>query len=171
MDGRDIPSGRIPWVVVVVAKVGVLEKNGKVRTPEGTYEVTASDDGWYTVMGPASEASGRVRYDDDRNLLEVEKPGVRLSIHFRPELEHTTFELNRHIYEVATMDFGNISIKEGSRPVVRGHGTVSGVRLLAVAPDLEPLERELAFGLALRSSALDKDLWDEDHPLLARFGL
>lgn len=69
------------------------------------------------------------------------------------------------------MDFGNISIKEGGRPAVRGHTTVSGVRLLVVAPDLEPLERELAFGLALRSSALDKDLWDEDHPLLARFGL
>src|SRR5713226_2079241 len=78
MDGRDIPSGGIPWVVVVVAKVGVLEKKGKVRTAEGTYEVSLSDDDWYAVRGPASEAAGRVRYDDEGNLLEIEKPGVRL---------------------------------------------------------------------------------------------
>ena len=63
------------------------------------------------------------------------------------------------------MDFGEISIKEGDRPVVRGHGTVSGVRLLEVAPEIEALERELAYGLALRSLALDKDLWREDNPL------
>lgn len=157
--------------MVVVAKIGLRGKAGRVRTPGGIYGVTPGDDDWYTVAGPVPAGSGRVRYDDERNLLEVQRPGISLSIYFRPEMERTTFELDRHVYEVATMDFGNISITEGGRPVVRGHGTVSGVRLLAVAPELEPVERELAFGLALRASALDRDLWDEDHPLLGRWGL
>ncbi len=157
--------------MVVVAKVGVLGKKGKVRTPEGIYEVGPPEDDWHKVTAPAGQESGRVRYTDERDLLEIERPGTTLSIHFRPELEHTTFELNGHVYQVGTMDFGNISVKEGDRTVVRGHGTLSGVRLLAVAPDLEPLERELAFGLALRAAGLDKELWDEDHRLLARFKL
>ena len=151
--------------MVVVARIGISEKKGKVRTPEGIYDVRRVEDGWYTVAGPVVQQPGRVRYNDDRNLLEIERPGLSVSIHFRPELEHTTFELTGHTYEVGTMDFGEISIKEGDRPVVRGHGTVSGVRLLEVAPEIEALERELAYGLALRSLALDKDLWREDNPL------
>jgi len=155
--------------VVVVAKIGVTGKKGKVRTPEGIYEVSRAKDDWYSVAGPIGLQPGRVRYNDNRNLLEIERSGFSLSIHFRPELEHTTFELNGHAYEVETMDFGNISIREGDHPVVRGHGTISGVRLLEVAPDFEPFERELAFGLALRSGALDRDLWREDNPLRALF--
>ena len=169
-DGRNIPPAEVPHVVVVVAKIGIRGK-GKVRTQEGMYDVSPADDEWFVVSGSPGEESGRVRYRDEQDLLEIERRGVELSIHFRPELEHTTFELNGHVYEVATTDFGHISITEGSRPVVRGHGTVSGVRLLAVAADLAPVQRELAFGFALRLSAQDKDLWDEDHPLLARWGL
>jgi len=156
--------------VVVVAKIGIRGK-GKVRTQEGIYDVSPSDDEWFVVSGPPDEGSGRVRYRDEQDLLEIERRDAKLSIHFRPELEHTTFELNGHVYGVATTDFGDISIREGSRPVVRGHGTVSGVRLLAVDADLAPVERELAFGFALCLGAQDKDLWDEDHPLLARWGL
>jgi len=156
--------------VVVVAKVGI-RRGGKVRTPEGVYDVTPADDGWFVVPGPPAEGSGRVRYRDELDLLEIERRDVKFSLHFRPELERTTFELNGHVYEVGTTDFGNISIREGSRPIVRGHGTVSGARLLALAADLAPLERELAFGFALRLSAQDKDLWDEDHRLLALWGL
>lgn len=156
--------------MVVVAKIGIRGK-GKVRTQSGIYEVRAADDDWYSVSGPAPNVGGRVRYIDERDLLEIVRPDVDLAIQFRPELEHTTFELNRRTYEVGTTDFGEISIREGSRQVVRGHGTTSGVRLLAVDEDLAPLERELAFGFALRLSAQDKDLWDEDHPLLAQWGL
>jgi hypothetical protein len=43
---------------------------------------------------------------------------------------------------------------------------VSGVRLLSVAPELLPIERELAFGLAVRGSAVDADYWREDEPFL-----
>ncbi len=152
--------------MAVIAKVGLLEHGGKVRTKEGIFEVTRGTDGWYTVGGPGAEGPGRVRYDDERELLEIERPGVAVSIHFRPELERTTFMFRGHTYEVATMDFGNISIREGSRPVVQGHVTVSGDKLRTVAPDLLPIERELAFGLAVRSSAIDSDSWDEEHPFL-----
>src|SRR2546428_8588419 len=145
-DGRNIPPAEVPHPVVVIAKIGIRGK-GKVRTQEGIYEVKAAGDGWLTVSGPPPEGPGSVRYLDERDLLEIERRGV------------------------ATTDFGHISIAEGSRPVVRGHGTVSGVRGLLRPPGDEPFERELAFGFALRLSAQDKDLWDEDHPLLARWGL
>jgi hypothetical protein len=157
--------------VVVVAKVGIRETKGKVRTPEGIFDVGRPRDGWFTVGAPSGQDPGRVRYTDERDLLEIERSDVSVSIHFKGELEHTTFELHGHTYEVGTMDFGNILIKEGDHPAVRGHGTVSGIRLLAVAPDFEPLERELAFGLALRAADIDRDLWNEDHPMLARFKL
>ncbi len=155
--------------MVVVAKVGVLEEHGRVRTDEGTFTVRPADDGWFAVSGKTPEESGRVRYDASRAVLEIERPGVRVAIPFRPELQRTTFELGGHVYEVGNMDFGNISIKEGTRTVVQGHVTTSGVRLLTVEADLKPLERELAFGLALRSSEVDKDFWKDDH-VYAHYG-
>ncbi|HKW42673.1 MAG TPA: hypothetical protein VJP06_00675 [Thermoplasmata archaeon] len=157
--------------MVVVAKISISANSGKVRTTEGIFQVTLEKDDWYSVAGPVPHEVGQVRYDDDRNSLEIQRPEGRLSIHFKPELEHTTFEWKGHSYQMGTLDFGEISIKEGSRAAVRGHGTVSGVRLLAVAPDLSPIERELAFGLALRSAAIDRDLWREDRPLLSRWKL
>ena len=155
--------------VAVIAKVGLLEHRGKVRTKEGVFEVVRDGDGWYVVGGPAAEGSGKVRYDDEGELLEIERPGIAVSIHFRGELEHTTFTFGGRTYAVGTMDFGNISIKEGPRPVVSGHVTVSGARLVTVAPEMLPIERELAFGLALRSSAADDDYWDESHPFYELF--
>ncbi len=156
-------------IMVVVAKVGVLEEHGKVRTEDGTFAVRPADDGWYTVAGKTPEDSGRVRYDANRALLEIERPGTRVTILFRPELEHTVFQFGGTTYEVATMDFGAISIKDGTRSAVEGHVTVSGVRLLTVSVDLQPIERELAFGLALRSSETDKDFWKDDH-VYAHYG-
>ena len=152
--------------MAVIAKLGWREHGGKVRIADGVFEVTLDPDGWYAVGGPPSEGAGKVRYDDERDTLEIRRAGVDVSIAFKPELEHTTFEFRGHAYEVGTMDFGNISIKEGTRPVARGHETVSGVRLLSVAPDLVPIERELAFGLALRGAAVDEGYWREDEPFL-----
>jgi hypothetical protein len=150
--------------VTVAVKLGLLEHHGKVRTEEGTFEVRRGDDGWYSVAGPSLKAPGRVRYDPERELVEIEHERTSLSIHFRTDLEKTTFALEGRVYNVASMDFGEISITEGTRLVVRGHATVSGVRLSTVDVDLQPLERELAVGLALRSSALEEDFWKEDHP-------
>ncbi|HYM39860.1 MAG TPA: hypothetical protein VEY12_06925 [Thermoplasmata archaeon] len=151
--------------MAVIAKIGVLEHRGKVRTPEGVFEVGRPVDGWYPVGGPPAEGPGRVRYNPDREVLDIARPGSSLSIAFRPDVERTVFEFRGHRYEVASMDFGNVLIREGSQLVVRGHVTIGGVRLVSVAPDLLPIERELAFGLALRGSALDEDYWRDEHVL------
>ncbi len=152
--------------MAVIAKIGLLRKGGKVRTKEGVFDVTLNEDGRYVVPGRAGEDPGLVRYDFDRQVLHIERPAVTLEIRFRPELERTTFDYGGHRYEIGTMDFGTILFTEAGRAAIRGHVTISGVRLLSVASDLEPIERELAFGLALRSSALDDLFWQEDQPFL-----
>lgn len=152
--------------MAVIAKVGLLEHRGKVRTGAGIFEVRGTADEGYEVGGPPSEGPGHVHYDIDRDVLDIQRPGVQVSIQFRGELEHTTFPFAGHTYEIGTMDFGNVSITEAGRPVVRGHETVSGVRLLFVAPELVPIERELAFGLAIRGAAVDASNWAEDEPFL-----
>ena len=152
--------------MAVIAKLGFVE-HGKVRTDAGVFAVRPGDDGWYRVAGTTPGEPGRVRYHDERRLLEIESPGLRLSIHFLGETETTTFELGGRTYSIGTMDFGQISVRDGDREVVKGHATVSGVRLDVVDPVFKPIERELAFGLALRSSGIDKDLWRADviYPL------
>ncbi len=152
--------------MTVIAKLGLLEHRGKVRTPAGIFEVRGTPEEGYEVDGPASEGRGRVRYDDDRDVLHIQRPGISLSIHFLPARAQTTFQFGGHTYEVGPMDLGGISIKEGTRVAVRGHETVSGVRLLFVAPELVPIERELAFGLAVRGDTVDADNWREDEPFL-----
>ena len=149
--------------MAVTAKISLLEHRGKVRTQAGVFEVDRGEDGWYTVGGPAAEGAGRVRYDEDHQIIQIERPGISLSIDFDPEPKTTTFEFQGHRYGVGSMDFGNISINEGDRAAVRGHVTISGVRLVSVEPDLVPIERELAFGLALRGGALDEDFWQAEH--------
>ncbi len=157
---------RCPGAVAVIAKLGLLEHHGKVRTEAGIFEAQGTMDEGYEVGGPQAEGPGHVRYDADRDVLDIQRPGIELSIQFRPELERTTFTFRGHTYEVGTMDFGNIVIKEGAQPVVRGHETVSGVRLLSVGAELVPIERELAFGLAVRSAEVDASNWAEDEPFL-----
>src|SRR5256712_12067243 len=131
-DGRNIPPVEVPHPVVVVAKIGIRGK-GKVRTQEGIYEVKAAGDGWLTVSGPPPEGPGSVRYLDERDLLEIERRGGTFSIHFRPELEQTRFELNGHVYEVATTDFGHIFNRgrespRRARPWDRQRGSSPGGR-------------------------------------------
>lgn len=152
--------------MAVLAKLGLREHSGKVRTRAGIFEVRGTPEDGYEVGGPQGEGPGHVRYDAERDVLDIQRPGIAVSIRFRPELEHTTFAFQGRTYEIGTMDVGNISVNEGSTPVVRGHETVSGVRLLTVAPEFVPIERELAFGLAVRSEAVDGDHWREDQPWL-----
>ncbi len=138
--------------MAVIAKIGWIEHRGKVRTEAGVFEVD-----------PAAEGSGRVRYDGDRQIIRIERPGATVDIDFDPEPKRTVFQFQGHAYEVASMDFGDIAIREGGRIAVRGHVTISGVRLVSVSPELLPIERELAFGLALRGAGMEEDFWQADH--------
>lgn len=150
--------------MTVVAKIKLREHGGKVRTDAGVFDVVHVGEGWFTVSGPVAEGIGRVRYEPSQGILEIERPGIRLVVDFQPEMEGTRFTFQGHAYQAGAMDFGTIWIKEGERKVVQGHVTASGVRLTLVAPEVQPIERELAFGLALRGEALDEDFWREDEP-------
>ncbi len=152
--------------MVVAVRLALLEHRGKVRTPEGTVEVRRGDDGWFVIPGLGSEPSGRVRYDAEREALALEHGDVRVSVQFRRESQDTTFTMGGHVFTLGRMDFGELSIREGTRVIVRGHATLSGVRLTLVGPELQPMERELALGLALRGSSLDDEFWREEHPFL-----
>lgn len=149
--------------MAVIAKIGVIEHRGKVRTQDGVFEAKEDADGWYIVGAPAGRDPGRVRYEPNRQVLTIERPDGALVIDFQPDLQGTEFEFGGHRYEVGSMDFGNVIFKEGTRTAVQGHITIGGVRLVTVAPEFLPFERELAYGLALRGSVLDSEFWREEH--------
>ena len=151
--------------MAVIAKIGMIEHRGKVRTHDGVFDVREGDDGWYRVEGPAGVGPGRLQYEPNRQVLTIERPEGPLIIDFQPDLQGTVFDFGGRHYDVGSMDFGNILIKEGGRTAVEGHVTIGGVRLVTVTPEFLPFERELAYGLALRGSALDSDFWREDHAL------
>lgn len=143
----------------VVAKLGLLEDRGRVRTDEGTFEVHPSEVDGYVVEAPTGKEPGLVRYDSEYQVLRIDRPEVTLAISFRPEAEHTTFLLNGRSYEVAPMGSGEILFTEEKRPVVRGHLTTSGAHLEFVAREFVPIVRELAFGLALRGAYGEERFW------------
>lgn len=149
--------------MAVIAKIGVIEHRGKVRTQEGVFAVEEGEDGWYTVGAPAGQTPGRLHYEPNRQVLTIERPEGALVIDFQPQIERTTFEFSGYRYEVGSMDFGNIVFKEGTRTAVQGHVTIGGVRLVTVAPEFLPFERELAYGLAIRGSVLDSEFWRDEH--------
>lgn len=161
---KAIRRSRLAGAVTVVAKISLREHRGKVRTDGGVFDVEHAGEGWFAVSGPAAEGAGRVRYEPNQGILEIERPGIRLVVDFQPEMQGTRFTFGGHTYQAGSMDFGTIWIKDGERNVVQGHVTLSGVRLTLVAPEMQPIERELAFGLALRGEALDEDFWREDEP-------
>lgn len=136
--------------MTIVVKLGVLRDRHEVKTDDGDFEVRPSAADGYVVEAPSGEEPGLVRYDEEERVLEIQRPGMSLRIEFGTEQERTFFEFNDHRYEVGTLDFGKVDIAEAGRQAVGGYATVSGVRLEFVAPELRPIERELAFGLALR---------------------
>ncbi len=159
-----MPAVELRPPVAVVAKLGVLEDHHKVKTDEGSFDVVPSEAGGYIVGAPSGQEPGLVSYETEQHVLDIRRPEVRVVIRFRPQTERTTFTLDEHVYDVGTMDFGNVDISERGRPVVRGYTTMSGVRLVSVAPELQPIERELAFGLALHSAWADETYARPESP-------
>jgi len=114
--------------------------------------------------GPAV-SPGAVRYNDDRESPRIERPGLSVSItsagtgtnHLRTEW--TVYEWRLWL--------GEISIKEGTARCPRPWD-LSGVRLFRSRNPNRGLERELAYGLALRVWRWTK-IFGGDNPLHSSF--
>jgi len=122
-----------------------LEKTGRSERRRAFTTSVAAPDGWYTVAGPAVQQPGRVRYNDDRNLLESNYPVERLDS-LSGRMERTTFEL----MDTSTKWDDGLRESQSKRATARSSaamGPVSGVRLSKVAPEMRPRTRNCHTGL------------------------
>lgn len=121
---------------------------------DGTrYRVRREGQGAFRIAGPGPEDGGRVLFYPWRDYASIERRDGLVEIQFKDE--RTEFDWDRHTYRLGDMLDGDIHIREEERLVVDGRVTVSGVRLRTLAPDLDPIIRELAFALALRSEHMN----------------
>jgi hypothetical protein len=86
-----------------------------------------------------------------RDRIHIDSPAGLLEIRFR--WRNTTFMWRGRRYRIESAFAGRVRIVNDVRPAVEGKTTWSGVRLTYVEPELRPIERELALGLALRAQA------------------
>lgn len=102
--------------------------------------------GWHGI----DDASGnpRVLYAPLRDQIRIETVDGPLEIRFR--WRGTTFAWRGRTYRVRSMLLGDVRIEEAGRTVIRGKTTWRGVRLDAVAPELEAIAPALAPGFAFR---------------------
>lgn len=113
------------------------------------YPIRREGGGWVSVPSVGAWPRGRVRYDALRDRIRIESPGASAVIPFR--WRGTAFTFRGQRYRVGPMAWGHVTVSRGDRPVATGRVTLSGVRLGYVAPELEPIARELAVGLAFRA--------------------
>ena len=135
--------------VVIEAKVGLRKDRLSVDGKE--VPLHRERGGWTSVPGSRDSGGGRVRYDAIRDRIVLEGSHGRVDIQFR--WRHTTFVWRGRNYRLGPMVWGHVMVTEGERPVATGRLTLSGVRLGYVAPELEPIARELVVGLAYRCIA------------------
>lgn len=134
--------------MIVVAKHHFLRPS--VVIADGTrYRVRREGLGAFRVARTNPEYAGRLIYRKFRDQASIDRPEGRLDIRF--EERETEFAWDRHTYRLGDMLDGDIRIREQDLLVVEGRVTVSGVRLRTLISDLDPVIRELAFVLALRS--------------------
>ncbi len=141
-----------PWPravrVRVIVKHGLLG-GGRIRVDHVETEVRREDVGIYVVDAPDVWDRAKMRYD-------------RFEDHFRVDLEQETVDVAFHQgearftwkdrpYHIASLVGGEVRIDQEGRPVATGVVTVSGLDLEPVEPELLPLIRPLAWGLALYS--------------------
>ncbi len=129
------------------AKIGILRDRLVVEGTE--YPLRREGGGWITVPDIGSRHGGRVRYEALRDRIRIEGPTGSATIPFH--WRHTTFTFHGRTYRVGPMAWGHVMVSREERPMVTGRVTLSGVRLGYVAPELEPIARELAVGLAYRA--------------------
>lgn len=133
--------------VVLEAKVGFLRDRLVVEGIE--YPLRRERGGWISIPGDGKKGGGRVRYDGLRDRILVQGPHGNVEIQFR--WRHTNFGWRGRRYRLGPMVWGHVMITEGDQPVATGRLTMSGVRLGYVAPELQPIARELVVGLAHRA--------------------
>ena len=132
------------------ARIGILKDRLVVEGVE--YPVRHEGGGWVSVSSAGPRAGRRVRYDALRDRIRIEGSGETVAIPFH--WRHTTFDFDGRRYRVGPMAWGHVMVSRGDRPVVTGHVTMTGVRLGYVAPELQPIAKELAVGLAYRAIAM-----------------
>ncbi len=132
------------------ARIGILRDRLVVEGAE--YPVRREGGGWVSVPSADSASRGRVRYDALRDRIRIDSPGGSAVIPFR--WRGTTFTFGGRRYRVGPMTWGHVMVSRDDRPVATGRVTAMGVRLGYVAPEIEPIARELTVGLAFRAIAL-----------------
>jgi len=141
--------------VTIVVKRGLV-RAGRIVVDEVSYRARRDGMGSYIVPEARTQAPGHVRYLFWRDHLYLENPSHRVEILFHTG--ETSFEFDDRTYQIGPMTEGHVIIRERNRTVVEGSVTPSGVRLETIAVELEPIQNELAFGLALRSEDLFRQL-------------
>src|SRR5207249_10249545 len=116
--------------------------------------------GSYVIPALGDQGHANVQYLFMRERLELKKARSEVEITFGRNL--ATFEFDARTYQIGSMSKGDNIVRERDRIVIEGRVTVSGVRLQKVSTDLEPIQRELAFGLALRSEDLSRQSYLAD---------
>lgn len=132
------------------ARIGILKDRLVVEGVE--YPIRREGGGWVSVPSAGSRPSGRVRYDALHDRIRIESAAGTTVVPFR--WRGTTFTFAGQRYRVGPMAWGHVMVSRGDAPVVTGRVTMHGVRLGFVAPELNPIAKELTVGLAFRALAM-----------------
>ncbi len=144
--------------VEVLVKHG-LRGDGRIRVDGVRARVLTDAGGWYAVADPAGHGDARVLFRRFQDILVIEQGGTFLRIAFHRG--ESTFEWDGRPYHIGSMIRGEIRIDQETRRVARGVVTVTGLRLDEVSSELLPILRALAWGLAVRSEFVGRDLLAE----------
>ncbi len=132
------------------ARIGILRDRLVVEGVE--YPVRRDGGGWVSVPSLSSVPAGRVRYDALRDRIRIESPSGVTVVPFR--WRGTNFTYGGQRYRIGPMAWGHVMVSRGERPVATGRVTMHGVRLGFIAPELNPIAKELTIGLAFRAVAM-----------------
>jgi hypothetical protein len=136
--------------VTLEARIGILKDRLVVEGVE--YPIRREGGGWVSVPSMGSRPSGRVHYDALRDRIRIESSLGSTVIPFR--WRGTNFNFGGQRYRIGPMAWGHVMVSRGDRPMATGRVTMHGVRLGFIAPELDPIAKELAIGLAFRAIAI-----------------
>jgi len=139
--------------LVVTVKRGLV-RAGRILIDGTNIRVRRDRQGSYVIPAFGSQGLAHVQYFFMRDRLVLKTARGEVEITFGRNL--ATFEFDARTYQIESMSKGDIIVRERDRIVIEGRVTVSGVRLQKVSTDLEPIQIEFAFGLALRSEDLSR---------------